>query len=147
MKLDVLPPARIVNVNVPASLPGVVAFGESRTLVGSALVIVTCTLPAGAGASNTTLACACKSLPTAPLLIKARGPVTFAVIACRLFGVLKPAGVSKLTVVVPAEAGSNAVALSKTLAPTTTGLVVIVPTAVVPLATPTLTGPIPARND
>src|SRR5215204_7647742 len=72
--------------------------------------------------------------------------VTLAVIAWRLPGVLKPAGVSMLSTEVPAAFGSKAVFFCDSLPLNTTGLVVIVPTMGLLLVTLTLTGLMPARS-
>src|SRR5262245_50310659 len=73
--------------------------------------------------------------------------VTVAVISRRLLGVLKPAGTSTVSRVVPAALGANAV-LELKLSPglNTAGLPAIVPTAGVPLVTGTLTVS-PPRTD
>src|SRR5215204_376367 len=72
--------------------------------------------------------------------------VTLAVIAWRLPGVLKPAGVSMLSTEVPAAFGSKAVFFCDSLPLNTSGLVVIVPTPGLLLETLTLTGLMPARS-
>src|SRR5262245_14088753 len=91
------------------AVPAVVAFVESKTFAGSALVIVTGKPPGGATAARLPFVAACRSLPTvaAPMLMP--GAVTVAVICRSVVGVLKPGGGSALSVVTPVLLGSNAV--------------------------------------
>ena len=56
-------PAPTGTVMLP--LPAAVALGDSNTRVASALVIVTCRLPAGAGEPSAPNVLTCRSFPTA----------------------------------------------------------------------------------
>src|SRR5436309_16114082 len=65
---------------VTLAVPGVVAAGESRARVGSALAIVTMSPPAGAGAARLPLVVTCRSLPTAMPVRRMAGPVPVVVV-------------------------------------------------------------------
>src|SRR3989442_4504969 len=71
--------------------PTPAAVVDSRTFVGSLLVIVTIVFPAGAGAPREPDTPSTRSFPTVTLLIVMAGAVTVAVICWLLLGVEKPA--------------------------------------------------------
>ena len=65
---------------VTLAIPGVVAAGESRARVGSAVAIVTTSPPAGAGTGRLPLVVTCRSLPTAMPFRRIAGPVPVVVV-------------------------------------------------------------------
>src|SRR2546425_13005411 len=84
-------PAETVTVMLEEPAPAVVV--DSRTFVGSLLVIVTIVFPAGAGAPREPDTPSTRSFPTVTLLMLMAGAVTVAVICWLVLGVEKPAGV------------------------------------------------------
>jgi len=134
-KIALDPPAATFTARL--ALPAVVAFVDSRTRVGSALVIVTARPPAGAGAPRLRLAWASRSFPIVRLARVIAGAVTVGVICWEVEGWLNPTGVPTAIVVVPAISGWKAVLAELVPPPNATGLTVMVPTVVSELVTGT----------
>ena len=131
--------------------PTVVALGATRSFVPSALVSVTVTPPAGAGACNDPLDDSCRSLPTVSAVTLMPEAVTVAVDCCRLLDWLKPVGVTTLSTLVPAPTGSNCMPLALSgvqfwLPLIVCGEFTICPTDAFELVIDTLTGVMPARR-
>ena len=95
MNVRLVPPATVPSLVIVAIVP---------------LLLVTVTVTGlGGVAPRLTNKDVCRSRPTVALPIEMFGAVTVAVIDWRLLGVVKPAGVVRLTVLVPDATGSKAV--------------------------------------
>jgi hypothetical protein len=82
------------------TVPSVVRLVESRAFVGSPLVIVTVSLPAGAGTPKLALIPFCKFTPTVVLPKLNVGVLTVVIYNLLLLSVEKPAGVPAILIVV-----------------------------------------------